>query len=93
MVEQRFCKPTVAGSTPAFGSNLMIRVWTVMKVINRKKAATICLVLGTFFNPLGYDVLLKWTMNMTGGYWNGIFIFYLVSASLFTAYFLLSRNK
>jgi len=48
-------------------------------------------MLGTFFNPLGYDALLKWMINVTGGYWSGIFIFYLLSAFCFILYLDLSK--
>jgi len=62
-----------------------------MKVVNREKTATLFLFLGTFFNPLGYDALLKWLMDTTGSYWFSISIFYLVSASCFISYFLLAK--
>jgi hypothetical protein len=61
--------------------------------VKKEKLATLFLVLGTFFNPLGYDWLLKWMMDLTGGYWNGIFVFYLLSASCFISYFVLSKNN
>jgi len=64
-----------------------------VKRINRERIATLFLMLGTFFNPLGYDALLKWMIDVTGGYWNGIFIFYLLSASCFILYFILSKAK
>jgi hypothetical protein len=63
----------------------------VMKVINREKTATLFLFLGTFFNPLGYDALLKWLMDTTGSYWFSISIFYLVSVSCFILYFYLAK--
>jgi hypothetical protein len=50
-------------------------------------------MLGTFFNPLGYDALLKWMINVTGGYWSGISIFYLLSALCFILYFVLSKTN
>jgi len=62
-----------------------------MMVINRQKTATIFLFLGTFFNPLGYDALLKWLMDTTGSYWFSISIFYLLSALCFIAYFVLAK--
>jgi len=59
--------------------------------INRNKTATLFLFLGTFFNPLGYDALLKWLMDVTGSYWFSISIFYLLSALCFISYFLLVK--
>jgi hypothetical protein len=50
-------------------------------------------MLGTFFNPLGYDVLLKWMIDLTGGYWSGISVFYLLSVLCFTLFFVLSKTN
>jgi hypothetical protein len=62
-----------------------------MKVLNREKTATLFLFLGTFFNPLGYDALLKWLMDTTGSYWFSISIFYLLSLSCFILYFVFAK--
>jgi len=62
-------------------------------VTKREKLATVSLMLGTFFNPLGYDALLKWLLDTTGNYWLSIFVFYLISVSFFTLYFLLSKTN
>ena len=62
-----------------------------MKVLNREKTATLFLFLGTFFNPMGYDAILKWLMDATGSYWLSISIFYLLSAFCFISYFILSK--
>ena len=70
---------------------LIQTLWKVMKVINKEKTATLFLFLGTFFNPLGYDALLKFLIDATGSYWFSISIFYLVSASCFTLYFLFAK--
>ena len=64
-----------------------------MKFLNREKTATLFLFLGTFFNPLGYDAILKWLMDTTGSYWFSIFVFYLVSVSFFILYFVLSKTN
>jgi hypothetical protein len=50
-------------------------------------------MLGTFFNPLGYDALLKFMIDTTGSYWRGISVFYLLSASCFILYFILSKTN
>jgi len=63
----------------------------VMKFLNKEKLATTFLFLGTFFNPLGYDALLKWLMDTTGSYWFSISIFYLLSVSCFILYFLFAK--
>lgn len=62
-----------------------------MKVLNREKLATFFIFLGTFFNPLGYDALLKLLIDMTGSYWFSISIFYLLSALCYTLYFFLAK--
>jgi hypothetical protein len=62
-----------------------------MKVINKEKTATLFLFLGTFFNPLGYDALLKFLIDMTGSYWLSISVFYLVSVSFFILYFIFAK--
>ena len=51
------------------------------------------LMLATFFNPLGFDALFAYTMKLTGSYWITDAIFYLVSASLFTVYYLLKKRS
>jgi len=63
-----------------------------MKVkLNREKVATLLLMAGTFFNPLGYDALLFKTIELTGSYWISISIFYLLAACCFTAYFFVTK--
>lgn len=60
-----------------------------MTPINRRKIATISLVLAMFFNPLGFDALFKLVMNLTGSYWITDLIFYLTSALFLGLYFFL----
>lgn len=56
-------------------------------MINKKKIATLCLVLALFFNPVGYDALFKMTMELTGSYWAADTIFYCIAASFLGLYF------
>lgn len=56
----------------------------------RKKAAILCLMLGMFFNPLGFDVLFKMVLNLTGDYWTTDFIFYSAAVIFFVLYFYFS---
>jgi hypothetical protein len=53
--------------------------------------ATTALVVATFFNPLGFDVLFKMTMDLTGSYWVTTSIFYVVSAFFFGLFFLFKK--
>ncbi len=56
--------------------------------------ASICLVIATFLNPLGFDVAFYSVMKVTGSYWLTTGIFYLGSACFFGLYFWLrKRNK
>lgn len=69
-----------------------------MKVINKKiqkeknqKMATLCLMIGMFINPFGFDVLFKMTLDLTGSYWTTTGIFYLVAGSFFGLSFYYSK--
>jgi len=48
-------------------------------------------MLAMFFLPLGYDVLLAWLMEITGGYWPAVRIFYCISGLFWLAYFCLGK--
>jgi uncharacterized membrane protein len=62
-----------------------------MIIINRKKLATISLVICMFFNPMGFDMLFKAVMELTDSYWITDLIFYLISLLFLVLYFLLSN--
>ena len=66
-----------------------------MKALNgkRQNLAIVALMLATFFNPLGFDVLFKMILDLTGSYWLTTGCFYLASASFFGLYFWLSGKK
>jgi hypothetical protein len=68
-----------------------------MVIVKRQKLrdnlAKTCLVLGTFFNPLGFDAAFSFVMKLTGSYWITDVIFYGVALLFFGFYFLLSRKK
>jgi hypothetical protein len=59
----------------------------------RTRIASVCLVLATFFNPFGFDILFAMIMSWTNSYWYTIVIFYSLSALFFGFYFFLSGNK
>ena len=66
----------------------------VLKTWKRKEnIAKIFLVLGTFFNPLGFDAAFAFTTKLTGSYFVTDLIFYGVALLFFGLYFLLSRKK
>jgi hypothetical protein len=56
-----------------------------------KRLATGFLVLGTFFNPLGFDLLWAVVQRVLGSYWLTSLCFYSASAACFTANFLILR--
>ena len=51
--------------------------------MNKKMLGTICLGLGTFLNPFGFDVLVYELMKLTNGYWNTMLVLYCSSALFF----------
>jgi hypothetical protein len=63
--------------------------------LKRKKdfVAKICLILGTFFNPFGFDAAFAFVTKLTGSYVITDIIFYGVALLFFGFYFLLSRSK
>lgn len=63
--------------------------------LKRKKGfvAKICLILGTFFNPFGFDAAFAFVTKLTGSYLITDIIFYGVALLFFGFYFLLSRSK
>ena len=58
-----------------------------MREINRRKIGTICLVIATFLNPFGYDILVFKLNQLTNDYWTTMHIMY-ASALLFFGLFL-----
>jgi hypothetical protein len=52
----------------------------------------IFLFLAAFFLPFGYDFLLYNLMNVIG-YWNSILVFYIIAASFFIGFFILSETN
>jgi len=66
---------------------------TLMNGKGRKNLAILALMTATFLNPLGFDVLFKMVLDLTGSYWLTTGIFYLGSASFFGLYFWLSGKK
>ena len=68
-----------------------------MAIVKRQKLrdnlAKTCLVIGTFFNPLGFDAAFAFTTKLTGSHFITDVIFYGVALLFFGCYFLLSRKK
>jgi len=69
-------------------------IWT-RKVTEKqkRKLGSICLILATFFNPFGFDILFATIMRWTGSYWYTVSIFYFLSGLFFGLYFFLLSNR
>jgi len=65
---------------------------TVVGMTKERKAA-LSLMAGMFFLPLGYDVLMKMILDITGSYWTTIGIFYCLSAFFFGLHFYFSNSN
>jgi hypothetical protein len=54
-----------------------------MKVINRKTLGTVCLVIATFLNPMGFDILVYKLTQLTNDYWTTMYVLYVSALLLF----------
>jgi len=57
-----------------------------------RSSRDISLMLAMFFLPLGYDLLFKTLLNITGSFWLTDIIFYCISGLFWLFYFLLSKT-
>jgi hypothetical protein len=64
-----------------------------MKERVHKKLATVCLMIAMFFNPMGYDAIMKMLLDGGMSYWNVILLFYLLSAFFFGLFFFFSKTN
>ena len=68
--------------------------WTVIVVKMRRKMATISLMIATFLNPFGFDILVHKLTQLTNDYWNTMYVLYgLAFLSLSLSYFSFKINK
>jgi hypothetical protein len=69
-------------------------IWTTgVTQKQKRRLASICLILATFFNPFGFDILFAALMKWTHSYWHTVAIFYFLSGLFFGLYFFLSSNR
>lgn len=47
-----------------------------MNRINRKALGTVCLVIATFLNPFGFDILVYKLTQLTSDYWSTMYVLY-----------------
>ena len=57
----------------------------------RKRIGTICLVIATFLNPFGYDILVYRLTLLTKDYWVTMHILYALAGLFFILFFVFSR--
>jgi hypothetical protein len=60
---------------------------------NKKKLATVFLMIGMFLNPLGFDAVQLMLIDLTGSYWSANLAMYCLAALFFGLYFLYSGNN
>lgn len=65
----------------------------MMKGVNRKRLATLSLMVATFLCPLGFDVAFYMVQDIIGSYWGTTIVFYVLSALFFGLYFFLRDKK
>lgn len=61
-------------------------------MLKREKIATLCLTIGTFMNPAGFDAVVLTAMRLTGGYWNAMLLLYCLVAAFAILYFFYRKN-
>jgi hypothetical protein len=64
-----------------------------VKGIVQKRLASVSLVLATFFNPFGFDILFALILKWTKSYWATVLVFYALSAFFFGLYFFFSYRE
>lgn len=52
-------------------------------MIGRKALGTVCLVIATFLNPFGFDILVYKLTQLTNDYWNTMYLLYGLASALF----------
>jgi hypothetical protein len=57
----------------------------------RKRIGTLCLVIATFLNPFGYDILVYRLTLLTKDYWVTMHILYALAGLFFILFFVFSR--
>lgn len=61
--------------------------------INRRTLGTTCLMIATFLNPLGYDMLVYKLTQLTKDYWTTMFVLYICAFLSFTLSYVFFKLK
>jgi hypothetical protein len=56
------------------------------------KIKDLCLMMGMFFLPFGYDFIFKSILDFTGSYWLTDIIFYIISGCFFIGYLIANKK-
>jgi hypothetical protein len=68
--------------------------WIVIVVEMKRKMATISLMIATFLNPFGFDILVYKITQLTNEYWHTMYVLYgLAFLSLSLSYLFFKLNK
>jgi hypothetical protein len=59
----------------------------------KKRLATLFLIIGTFLNPFGFDVVQISLIKLTGSLWKANLVLYCLAGFCFGCYFLFSGNN
>ena len=74
--------------------SLNTNVWKVIVTGMRKKMATASLMMATFLNPFGFDILVYKLTQLTNDYWNTMYVLYgLALLALSLSYYFFKTNK
>jgi hypothetical protein len=61
--------------------------------MTKKKLATLCLIIGMFLNPLGFDAIQLMLIQLTGSLLRANFVLYCLAVFFFGLYFYFSGNN
>lgn len=61
--------------------------------MTKQKLATVCLMMGMFFNPFGFDAIQIMLMKLTGSYLGANLVLYCLAGFCFGLYFYFSGNN
>ena len=61
--------------------------------MNKKKLATVCLMIGMFLNPMGFDAIQLTLIHITGSLLRANFVLYCLASFFFGLYFFFSGNN
>lgn len=64
-----------------------------MKEKTKQRLATLCLMLGMFYSPAGFDVIQYMLIRLTGSLFGANLVLYCLSALHFGLYFIFSGNN